>query len=64
MILRTLSALRIQIFDITGKMQQQLAVANFSPKVNVDVQNLTSGIYFARITDSKENSRLVKFSKN
>jgi len=54
----------IEIFDITGKMQQQLAVANFSPKVNVDVQNLTSGIYFARITDSKENSKLVKFSKN
>jgi hypothetical protein len=45
-------------------MQQQLAVANFSPKVNVDVQNLSSGIYFARITDSKENSKLVKFSKN
>lgn len=54
----------IEIFDITGKLQQRVAISNFSSKVNVDVQNLTAGIYFARILDTKDNSKLVKFSKN
>jgi hypothetical protein len=54
----------IEIFDITGKLQQKEAISNISFSVNVDVQNLSAGIYFARILDTKENSRLVKFSKN
>ncbi len=54
----------IEIYDITGKLQQKVAITNFSFSINVDVQHLSSGIYFARIQDTKDNSRLVKFSKN
>jgi hypothetical protein len=54
----------IEIFDITGKLQQRIAISNITSTTNVDVQNLSTGMYFARILDTKENSKLVKFSKN
>jgi hypothetical protein len=54
----------IEIFDITGKLQQRIAISNITSTTNVDVQNLSTGMYFAKILDTKENSKLVKFSKN
>jgi len=54
----------IEFFDITGKLQKQVTFINIASTVNVDVQNLSAGIYFAKVIDIKGNSRLVKFSKN
>ena len=54
----------VEFFDIAGKSHKQLSFANTSANVTIDVQNLTNGIYFAKVTDTKGNARLVKFSKN
>jgi hypothetical protein len=54
----------VEFFDITGKSHKQLSFANITASVTIDVQNLTNGIYFAKVTDTKGNARLVKFSKN
>lgn len=54
----------IEILDITGKTQQKVVITGISNTANVNVQDLSSGIYIARIIDSKENAKLIKFSKN
>jgi hypothetical protein len=54
----------VEFFDIAGKSHKLLNFANTSVNVTIDVQNLTNGIYFAKVTDTKGNARLVKFSKN
>jgi hypothetical protein len=54
----------VEFFDIAGKSQKQLFPSNITSSLIVDVQNLSNGIYFAKVTDVKGNSRLVKFSKN
>ena len=54
----------VEFFDIAGKSHKQLSITNTTANVIIDVQNLTNGIYFAKVTDTKGNARLVKFSKN
>jgi hypothetical protein len=52
----------VSVYDITGKLKYREALQN-NGKIEIDIQNLTNGIYFVDVrTNNKQNMlKLIKY---
>lgn len=53
----------VTIYSLTGAIEHEVLVSATSQKLALDITDLHSGVHFAKITDSKGNTRTVKFIK-
>jgi hypothetical protein len=59
---RTLQEINIEIYNANGKLIQK--VVSYDSKIIIDIANISSGIYFVKISNSKEIIGNQKFIKH
>jgi hypothetical protein len=51
------------VVDLQGRKFENLKMSKFENEIRIEVSNLSSGIYFIKITDDKGNVSTKKFVK-
>ena len=54
---------KIEVFDVLGRKFENLIMSKFENKIQIEVSNLPSGIWFLKTTDIKGFQHTVKFVK-